>query len=262
VQWDYYLSILPTATPYSRNAIFSGLFPDEIARKYPDKWLERSQEESSKNKYESFFLSEQMRKVRLDESKLRYLKIFTANEANDAKKKVAGLLNSPFVAMVFNFVDILTHGRNQSEILQQLLPNEGAFRSLMRSWFDHSVLRDILSDLARAKVRVIMTTDHGSILGRKSALVYGRRDTSTNLRYKFGDNLKCDERQAVIARKPEEFRLPAESRTKNYVFAREYFYFVYPTNFRDYEKAYEGSFQHGGISLEEMVLPCLTLTPR
>jgi len=172
------------------------------------------------------------------------------------------LMNSPFVALVFNFVDILTHGRNQNEILQQLLPNEGAFRSLMRSWFSHSVLRDILSDLARAKVKVVLTTDHGSILGRKSALVYGRRDTSTNLRYKFGDNLKCDDRQAIIARKPEEYRLPAESRTKNYVFAREYFYFVYPTNFRDYEKAYEGSFQHGGVSLEEMILPCLTLTPR
>jgi CheY-like chemotaxis protein len=262
VQWDFYCSILPTATPYSRNAIFSGLFPDEIARRYPDKWLERSTEESSKNKYESFFLSEQMRRFRLDETKLRYLKIFTAAEVNDAKKKIPSLLNSPFVAMVFNFVDILTHGRNQSEILQQLLPNEAAFRSLMRSWFSHSVLRDILSDLARAKVKVVLTTDHGSILGRKAALVYGRRDTSTNLRYKFGDNLKTDERQAIIVRRPEEYRLPAESRTKNYVFAREYFYFVYPTNFRDYEKAYEGSFQHGGVSLEEMILPTLTLTPR
>lgn len=262
VQWDYYTSILPTATPYSRNAIFSGMFPDEISRRYPEKWLERSQEESSKNKYESFFLSEQMKKFRLDESRLRYLKIFTSNEANDAKKKVSGLINSQFVAMVFNFVDILTHGRNQSEILQQLLPNEGAFRALMRSWFSHSVLRDMLLELARAKVKVVMTTDHGSILGRKAALVYGRRDTSTNLRYKFGDNLKTDEKQAIIARRPEEYRLPAESRTKNYVFAREYFYFVYPTNFREYEKQYEGSFQHGGVSLEEMMLPCLTLTPR
>jgi CheY-like chemotaxis protein len=262
VQWDYYTSILPTATPYSRNAIFSGMFPDEMARRYPDKWLERSTEESSKNKYESFFLSEQMRRFRLDESRLRYHKIFTASEAADVKKKVAGLINSPFVALVFNFVDILTHGRNQSEILQQLLPDERAFRSLMRSWFSHSVLRDVLQDLARAKVKVVMTTDHGSILGRKSTLVYGRRDTSTNLRYKFGDNLKCDERQAIITRHPQEYRLPAESRTKNYVFAREYFYFVYPTNFRDYEKAYEGSFQHGGVSLEEMMLPCLTLTPR
>jgi CheY-like chemotaxis protein len=262
VQWDFYISILPTATPYSRNAIFSGLFPDEIARRHPDKWLERSTEESSKNKYESYFLGEQMRRLRLDESKLRYLKIFTAGEAADARRKVPSLLTGQFSAMVFNFVDILTHGRNQSEILQQLLPNEAAFRSLMRSWYSHSVLRDILADFARAKVKVVLSTDHGSILGRKSSLVYGRRDTSTNLRYKFGDNLKCDERHAIISRKPEEFRLPAESRTKNYIFAKEYFYFVYPTNHRDYERAYEGSFQHGGVSLEEMVLPCLTLTPR
>jgi len=262
VQWDFYLSILPTATPYSRNAIFSGMFPDEIARRYPDKWLERSNEESSKNKYESFFLAQQMKRLHLDESKLRYLKIFTANEAADARKRVSGLLNVPFVALVFNFVDILTHGRNQSEILQQLLPDEAAFRSLMHSWFSHSVLRDILAELARAKVKVVLTTDHGSILGRKASLVHGRRDTSTNLRYKFGDNLKVDDKQAIIARNPQDYRLPSESRTKNYIFAKEYFYFVYPTNFRDYEKAYEGSFQHGGVSLEEMVLPCLTLTPR
>jgi hypothetical protein len=190
------------------------------------------------------------------------VKIFTATEALETKKRMATLTNSPFVALVFNFVDILTHGRNQSEILQQLLPDEGAFRSLMRSWFSHSVLRDILADLARAKVKVVLTTDHGSILGRKASLVYGRRDTSTNLRYKFGDNLKCDERQAIVTRHPLEYRLPTESKTKTYVFAKEYFYFVYPTNFREYEKAYEGSFQHGGVSLEEMVLPCLTLTPR
>ncbi len=262
VRWDFYCSILPTATPYSRNAIFSGLFPDEIARRHPEKWLERSNEETSKNKYESFFLGEQMRGMRLDESKLRYVKIFNAAEAADTRKRVASLMNSSFVAMVFNFVDILTHGRNQSEILQQLLPDESSFRSLMHSWFSHSVLREILADLARAGIKVVLTTDHGSILGRKASLVHGRRDTSTNLRYKFGDNLKCDERQAIITRTPGEFRLPAESRTKSYLFAKEYFYFVYPTNFRDYEKAYEGSFQHGGVSLEEMVLPCLTLTPR
>ncbi len=262
LQWDFYCSILPTATPYSRNAIFSGMFPDEIARRYPDKWLERINEDSSKNKYESYFLGEQMKKLKLDENKMRYLKIYTAAEAGDARKRVQSMMSSQFVSLVFNFVDILTHGRNQSDILQQLLPNESAFRSLMRSWFSHSALREILSDLARAKFKVVLTTDHGSILGRKAALVYGRRDTSTNLRYKFGDNLKAEERQAIITRKPAEFRLPAESGTKNYVFAKEYFYFVYPTNFREYEKAYEGSFQHGGVSLEEMILPCLTLTPR
>jgi len=120
----------------------------------------------------------------------------------------------------------------------------------------------MLVELARAGVKVVMTTDHGSILGRKASMIYGRRDTSTNLRYKFGENLKCDEKQAIITRNPTEFRLPSESKTKNYVFAKEYYYFVYPTNYRDYQKQYEGSFQHGGVSLEEMILPCLTLNPK
>ena len=262
VQWDYYLSILPTATPYSRNAIFSGLFPEDIARLHPDKWLERSGDESSRNRYESFLLAEQMRRLHLDHSKLKYVKIHTSAEAADLQKRISSLAGLPFVSLVFNFVDVLTHGRNQSEILQQLLPNEAAFRSLMRSWFSHSVLLELLVALARNKVKVVMTTDHGSILGRKASVVYGRRDTSTNLRYKYGENLKCDEKQAIKLNRPREYRLPAESNTKTYVIAKEYYYFVYPTNFREYEKQFEGSFQHGGVSLEEMILPCLTLTPK
>jgi CheY-like chemotaxis protein len=262
VRRDYYMSILPTATPYARNAIFSGLFPDEIARKYPEKWLEKSRDEVSKNRYEEFFLAEQLRRSGLDADKLRYTKIYAVQESNELRKKIDTLVSLPFAALVFNVVDILTHGRNQSEILQQIAPDEAAFRSVVRSWFAHSVLLDILRACARKKVTVVMTTDLGSVLGRKASLVFGRRDTSTNLRYKFGDNLKCDERQAIITRKPEEYRLPAESKTKSYLFAKEYYYFVYPTNFRDYEKHYQGSFQHGGVSLEEMVLPCLTLSPR
>jgi hypothetical protein len=132
----------------------------------------------------------------------------------------------------------------------------------MRTWFEHSLLLDILVGLSRAGTKVVLTTDHGSILGRKASLVQARRDTSTNLRYKFGENLKCDEKQAIVTRRPGDFRLPTESKTKNYIFAKEYYYFVYPTNYRNYEKQFEGSFQHGGVSLEEMVLPCLTLTPR
>jgi CheY-like chemotaxis protein len=262
VEKDYYLSILPTATPYSRNAIFSGLFPDEISKRYPNKWLEKSKDETSRNRYEEYFLSEQLKRHGFDGSKMKYDKVYTVQEANNLKKRIDGLFSVPFVAMVFNFVDILTHGRNQSEILRQIAPDESAFRSLMRSWFSHSVLREILEELARKNVKVVMTSDHGSILGRRASLVYGRRDTSTNLRYKFGDNLKCDEKQAIVTRKPAEFRLPAESRTKTYIFAKEYYYFVYPTNYREYEKQYLGSFQHGGVSLEEMILPCLTLTPK
>jgi CheY-like chemotaxis protein len=262
VRRDYYLSILPTATPYARNSIFAGLFPDEIAKKYPDKWTERSKDEVSKNRFEEFFLGEQLRKISFDPQRSRYAKIYAVQEANELKKRIDALVSLPFMAMVFNVVDILTHGRNQSEILQQIAPDEAAFRSVVRSWFSHSVLLDILRACARKNVRVVMTTDHGSVLGRKASLVYGRRDTSTNLRYKFGDNLKCDEKQAILTRAPEDYRLPAESRTKTYLFAKEYFYFVYPTNFRDYEKHYQGSFQHGGVSLEEMILPCLTLTPK
>jgi len=262
VQWDHYMSILPTATPYSRNAIFSGLYPDEIARRYPEKWLEQTSDDVSKNKFEKYFLGEQMKRLRVGDDKFKYVKIYTAGEAAQVKKRLNGFLAVDFTAMVFNFVDILTHGRNQSEILQQLVPNESAFRSLMRSWFSHSPLLEILVELAKAKVKVVLTTDHGSILGRKSSLVYGRRDTSTNLRFKFGHNLKCEASDAIIARNPGEYRLPAEAKTKNYIFAKEYFYFVYPTNYRDYEKHFEGSFQHGGVSMEEMILPVLTLTPR
>lgn len=259
---DYYLSILPTATPYARNAIFSGLFPDEISSRYPDKWLERSKDEISKNRFEEFFLKQQLSAHGLTSDRAKYIKIYAIQEANHLRRRIESLVSLPFAALVFNFVDMLTHGRNQSEILHQIAPDESAFRSVVRSWFSHSVLRDILRELARKKVKVVLTTDHGSVLGRRSSLVYGRRDTSTNLRYKFGDNLKCDEKQAIVTRKPDVFRLPSESKTKSYLFAKEYYYFVYPTNFREYEKQFQGSFQHGGASLEEMILPCLTASPK
>jgi CheY-like chemotaxis protein len=262
VDKDYYLSILPTATPYSRNAIFSGLFPDEIGKQYPDHWLEQSKDEMSKNRYEDFLLAEQMKRCGYERKPMKYFKIYTVSESNEIRKRIPSLLSFPFAAFVFNFVDIMAHGRNQIDILQEIAPDESAFRSLMRSWFFHSSLLELLKELAKKNAKVIMTTDHGSIISRKSSVVHGRRDTSTNLRYKFGDNLNCDESQAIITRKPAEFHLPDESRTKTYLFAKEYYYFVYPTNFRTYEKQYLGSIQHGGASMEEMILPCLTLTPK
>ncbi|MBI4720304.1 MAG: response regulator [Chitinivibrionia bacterium] len=262
VEKEYYLSILPTATPYSRNALFSGLFPDEISANYPDQWLERNKDEISKNRYEEFFLAEQMKKHGFGKKPMKYSKVYTVTESNELRKRIPSLLSFPFAAFVFNFVDIMAHGRNQIDILQEIAPDESAFRSLMRSWFFHSSLLELLKELSKKKATVIMTTDHGSIIGRKSSVVHGRRDTSTNLRYKFGDNLNCDEKQAIITRNPGEFHLPSESRTKTYLFAKEYYYFVYPTNLRTYERQYLGSIQHGGASMEEMILPCLTLTPK
>lgn len=262
VEKDYYLSILPTATPYSRNSIFSGLFPDEIARNYPERWLEKSKDEVSKNRYEEFFLGEQMKRFKLDPNRMKYYKVYTVSESNEIRKKIQSLVTLPFGVFVFNFVDIMAHGRNQIDILQEIAPDESAFRSLMRSWFYHSSLLGLLKEISKRKAKVIMTTDHGSVICRKACLVHGRKDTSTNLRYKFGDNLNCDEKQAIITRNPGDFHLPIESKTKTYIFAKENYYFVYPTNFRNYERQFLGSIQHGGASLEEMILPCLTLTSK
>ena len=262
IERDYYYSILPTATPYARNALFSGLFPLEISERYPDYWLERSRDELSKNRFEQELLAEQLRRARLENTSIKYIKIYETEEANEIRKQVDSYRSIDLVAMVFNFLDILAHGRSQSEILQEIAPNESAFRSLMRSWFIHSALFDILQKISRHEAVVIITTDHGSILGKKASLVHGNRDTSTNLRYKFGENINGDQKQTLLIKKPKMFKLPAESPSKNYIIAKENYYFVYPTRFHEYERQYRGTFQHGGISLEEMIVPCITLKPK
>ena len=263
VSREHYYSILPTATPYSRNAIFSGLFPIEMAESFPQFWQESVTEEISKNRFERNLMEAQLQRagLRLNPG-ARYVKVYNPEEANAVRRQVSTYLSTPFSAFVFNFLDILAHGRSESEILQELAPNESAFRSLMRAWFSHSVLFEILRTMAQQNAIVVLTSDHGSILGKRAALVYGDREASTNLRYKFGNNLVCDERQAVRVRDPRRFMLPRNGINKNYIFAKEDFYFVYPTKFHEYERQYKGSFQHGGISLEEMILPCITLRPR
>ncbi|MDI6808374.1 MAG: bifunctional response regulator/alkaline phosphatase family protein [Candidatus Eisenbacteria bacterium] len=260
---DYCYSILPSATPYSRNAIFSGLYPSDLRTQYPDMWQEIGTEDTSKNKYEKVFLEKQLERLRVRlTNPLKYVKIFSLEEGHSIRKQIASYSQLQFVAFVFNFVDILAHGRSESEILQELAPDEAAFRSIMKAWFTHSSLFDILKLMAQQKAVVVLTTDHGSVLGRRAALVLGNRDTSTNLRYKYGNNLGCDEKQALLIKKPEEYRLPADALNKNYIIAKEDYYFVYPTRFHEYERQYRGSFQHGGISMEEMILPCLTMEPR
>ena len=164
--------------------------------------------------------------------------------------------------MVFNFIDILAHGRSENEILQELAPDEAAFRSVMKAWFTHSPLYEILQALSSQDAITVITTDHGAVLGKRAAMVHGNKDTSSNLRYKFGLNLNADPKQAIHVRKPADFALPDDGVGKNYVLAREDYYFVYPTHFHEYERQFKGSFQHGGVSIEEMVLPIVTLRPR
>jgi CheY-like chemotaxis protein len=258
-----YCSILPTATPYSRNAIFSGLFPSELARQHPDKWESGDSESRGRNRFERDLLGLQLSRLGLKvRPGFKYFKVYNVEEGNSIKKQISSLSSLPLVALVFNFVDILAHGRSESEILQELAPDEGGFRSLMRSWFEHSSLFEILKSISKEGAHAVITTDHGSVLGRRAALVKGDRGTSTNLRYKFGNNIGCDEKQAVNVKDPETFKLPDEGLNKNYLMAKEDYYFVYPTRFHEFEKHYRGSFQHGGISMEEMIVPCSILTPK
>jgi CheY-like chemotaxis protein len=260
---DYHVSILPTATPYSRNAIFAGLFPDEVQRRHPEFWHEGAGDERSKNRYERQLLDLNLKRLSIElSSPPKYIKIYNADEANNVRRNVVTFQNIPLVALVFNFLDMLTHGRSESDLLRELAPDESAFRSVMRSWFLHSSLFDALKWMSKQDCTVILTTDHGAILSRRSALVYGNRETSTNLRFKFGANLACDPKFAVQVKDPSRFRLPTDVMNKNYIIAKEDFYFVYPTKFHEYENKYRGSFQHGGVSLEEMILPTATLTPR
>lgn len=262
INLEHHVSILPTATPYSRNAIFSGLFPEEIGRQHPEYWQEGPGDERSKNRYERQLLDLQLARLELGAKPAKYLKVYNAEEANNVRRNIATLRDTQFVAIVFNFLDMLAHGRSESDLLKELAPDESAFRSVMRSWFLHSALFEVLKWLAKQDGIVIVTTDHGAVLSRRSALVYGNRETSTNLRFKFGTNLSCEARQAIHVKDPARFRLPVDGSHKTYIIAKEDFYFVYPTRFHEYENKYRGSFQHGGISLEEMILPVAVLTPR
>lgn len=258
-----YCSILPTATPYSRNAIFSGLTPAEIWKKHPDMWQEGGPTERTRNRYERELMELQLERLGLAADHApKYAKIYDADEAQQIRRQIPTFTSVPLVSLVFNFIDILAHGRSESEILQELAPDEAAFRAVMKAWFEHSPLYDIFRMLAQQDCVVVLTTDHGAVLGRRAALVYGNRETSTNLRYKFGVNLNTQSKFAITLRHPMDYMLPDDGVNKNYLLAREDYYFVYPTRFHEYERQYRDSFQHGGVSLEEMVLPLLTLTPR
>ncbi len=259
----HYWAILPTATPFARNAMFSGLYPSEIAARYPDWWKGSSRQQHSKNAFEKELLGELLKRTgsRAADS-YKYYKVFDARDTDDLRKQVGSLGDTPLVAGVYNFLDIMAHGRSQSQILKELAPDVPAFRSLMRSWFEHSSLFEVLKILARRDVTVVMTTDHGSAYCNRSTMVKGNRDTSTNVRYKYGDNLGVSAKDVFLMKDPERYMLPRQGAIENYAVATENYYLVYPTNFHDYERLYRDSFQHGGISLEEMLIPFAVLRPR
>ena len=257
---DYYYSILPTTTAYARNAIFSGMLPNEMAKYHSDIWVGEDSDDG-KNNHESEFLKRQLQKKRID-VKHSYHKIIRAHEGRALLDNFKNLLNFPLNAIVFNFVDMLSHARTDLQMIRELAPDESAYRSLTMSWFTHSSLYDLLNALAAEKVKVVITTDHGTIRVKKPFKIVGDRNTNTNLRYKQGKNLAFNDEDVFSSKRPESLFLPKLNVSTSYAFAIEDFFFAYPNNYNHYVNYYKDTFQHGGISLEEMIVPVITLDPK
>lgn len=257
---ELYYSILPTATQFARNAIFSGLMPSNIARIRPELWLD-DEDEGSKNQFEEELLNDYFTRIR-ESVKTLYQKI---NDAETGKKLIDNykrLLDNQLSAVVVNFVDMLSHARTEMKMIRELATDEAAYRSLTRSWFIHSPLFELLKKLSTEKVKVIITTDHGTIRVQNALKVIGDRNTNTNLRYKQGKNLAYDAKSVFEIKKPEQAFLPKPNVSTSYIFATGDDFFAYPNNYNYYVGYYKDTFQHGGISMEEMLVPFAVLNPK
>lgn len=259
----YYYSILPTATSYARNAIFSGLFPFELAQRYPNLWTEIDEENTSINRHEKNLMRMQLERHGIVlKPAPQYFKIFDMRGETEYLQWMNSVPRISLAALVVDFIDILTHKRSETGLLKQLIPDEAAFRTVVHGWFRHSGLFKILRLLAERGITVILTSDHGSILSERPARVSSSQAATSGLRFKLGAEIHVDEEVGLRITDPERYRLPDDSVQKNYVLAKEDYYFVYATQFNDYKDQFVGGFQHGGISLEEMILPCVVLDPR
>lgn len=260
IDTDFYYSILPTATPYSRNAIFSGLYPLEIEDIYPKLW-HQGEDESSLNQYEKELLMKQLERKGINKN-VKYEKILTTEEGQKVTDNIHNYLQVPLSTFVYNFVDTLVHSRSDSDVLKEIAPDVPAFRSLTKTWFQHSTLYEIFKILAEEEVVIVVTSDHGAVRALRDTKVYGDRETSTSLRYKYGRNLTANEDASLIIENPAEYQLPTPGHSNNYIIAKEDYYFVYPTNYHRYQNRYRDTFLHGGASMEEMILPIATLRPK
>lgn len=255
-----YFSILPTATQYARNAIFSGLMPTKIAELFPDLWVDEDEEEG-KNLNEGPLIKKQIERYRRHDT-FSYHKINDSAGAEKFLQQLKSLSNNDLNVAVVNFVDMLSHARTESKMVRELANNESAYRSITLSWFRHSVMSDLLRRLSQTDYKVIVTTDHGSIRVSKAVKIIGDRNTNTNLRYKLGKNLNYNAKELFVIKEPLKAQLPAPNISTSYVFATGDSFFAYPNNYNYYVSYYKDTFQHGGISMEEMLVPLVTLTPK
>jgi hypothetical protein len=259
IEEDIYFSILPTTTQFSRNSIFAGLMPSVIAETMPDFWI-NEEEEEGKNNFEEDLFRNQLTRKGLN-YKWSYNKISSSHEGKKVNEKIRSMLENDINILVFNFVDMLSHARTDISVIRYLAKDESAYRSLIRSWFVHSSLFELLKMLASHPVKVIFSTDHGTIRVQNPVKIIGDRKTSSNLRYKMGRNLDYDPKKVFELKDPEKAMLPKTNISSRYIFALNKDYLVYQNNYNYYAGYYKDSFQHGGISMQEIMLPVATLEP-
>lgn len=256
-----FYSILPTATQYARNALFAGLMPSEIKNRFGAKWVDDNDEEG-KNNYEEDFLLDQMKRLGHGDMKVGYRKITNHNAGKKLVDNISNMLVNPFNVVVYNFVDMLSHAKTDMKVIKELADNDKAYRSLTKSWFQNSPLLDMIKILADKGVKLIITTDHGTINVDDPTKLVGDKNVNTNLRYKTGRGMSYQNKDVYEVKNPEDVFLPKQHINSVFVFAKEDLFFAYPNNFNHYVKYYTNTYQHGGLSLEEMIVPFVTLSPR
>ncbi len=258
---DCFYSILPTATQYARNAIFSGLMPLDMEKRFPTMW-QNDEDEGGKNLFEDKFLTDQIQRSYRKECKHAYHKVLTYEQGKDVTDNINNLMGNDLNVIVYNFVDMLSHARTDMAMIRELANDDAAYRSLTVSWFEHSPLFDTLKKLAQKNIKLIITTDHGTIQVKHPSKVIGDRNTNTNLRYKQGKNLNFVARDVFHIKNPHDAFLPRLHMSSSFIFAKEDSYFVYPNNYNQFVNYFNETFQHGGVSLEEMIIPFVVYSPK
>lgn len=257
---DLYFSILPTATQYARNAIFSGLYPAQIAKMFPELWVDEDEEEG-KNLNEEPLIGTLLERYRRKNS-FTYNKIYDSNGADKIIPQIKSMKDVDLNVIVINFIDMMSHARTESKMIRELASSEAAYRSITKSWFIHSSVKELFAEISKIGGTVILTTDHGSIKVNNPIKVVGDRNTNTNLRYKLGKNLGYNPKEVFEIKDPAKAQLPSPNVSTSYIFASGSDFFAYPNNYNYYVSYFKDTFQHGGISMEEMIVPVITLTSK